>query len=599
MKLFKRYLFYFAAVLTSLSGLVACNSFFDYPESAAFDEDEVFSKWIHARKLVYQMYVSTPDAVLFNLEEPFGGPMLDCITDGGSAFSGNSNYGSHRFNNGSLNSVNVTNARGEYRYDVHWADIRVAYTLLERIHEVPDVEENERLSVIAECKTMIALRYYEMFKRFGGVPIVRKRLQNPAEFKIGRSTLQETYDFIMGLLDEAIAEPNFAATDFENTGRLTKTVAYALQARMKLWAASPLFNTSTPYSSLGEHNDLICFGNEDKERWKASADAAKQTIDYCEANGISIVGQRANPEPNKSVAMKNYITVTQHTRSDGNMELIWGMIKLNSTIGSRKGLMMRGQPQSGWAINVATQNHVEKYRQTDGTFVDWSHTIVSAPNNPDEPYEKLEPRFHASIVYNGKMFYPGNMIEAWDSGEEGVDDGKNGPLAAKSEYVYGVHKFVHGYEDQQISKITWLVMSPNMRLAEFYFQYAESLNEYDFAANRTEIFNALNKVLYRSGMSVPSTINSQEEMREFIVRERAIEFYFEAQRYFDCKRWLRGNDLANNIYDLQIKKYKNGTFSFEKVVREKRIWKDYYYLWPFPQSEINKNYGLIQNPEWN
>lgn len=615
MNIFKKYIKHLMWIISSAAVLVSCNSFFEYPESVDYDEDKVFSKYLNMLKLVNQMYARTPDVVLWNWESPLYGPMQDVITDGGSAFSGNSNYGTHKFNNGSLNTINVTQSTGEYYYDGHWNEIRLAYVIIERVHEVPDMSDEAKVAMISECKTMIALKYFEMFKRFGGCPIVRKRLVDKDEFAIGRSSLQETYDFIMGLLDDAIyhdvvddgnpdndAEQHhcFKYLDASHTGRLTKAFAYGLKAKLALFAASPLFNTRKPYISLGDHNDLICFGDEDIERWKTAAIAADLAIMECEANGYELSGGKLNsPERNLDKAMRNYVIATQNTRTNGNKETIWGTVKINNSDGGIKGMYMRGAPLYGYATNAVTHNQVEKYRNSDGSFVNWNTKITSPVDDPDYPYESLEPRFHASVVYNGKEFYKNCIIEAYDSGEPGVPNGRNGKNQAKAEYLYGLHKYTHGFEDQLKTHARWLVLSPYMRLSELYFAKAEALNEYDFNSNKKEIFACLNAVLYRSGMSVPESISNQDEMREFIVRERGVEFFYEAQRYFDCKRWLRGNDLAGDIYDLTIKKYTDGTYTYEKVVREHRVWKDSYYLWPFPQHEINKDYGLIQNPGWD
>jgi glycogen synthase len=131
-----------------------------------------------------------------------------------------------------------------------------------------------------------------------------------------------------------------------------------------------------------------------------------------------------------------------------------------------------------------------------------------------------------------------------------------------------------------------------------YMILAEATNEYKKEAGLSESVTALNKVLNRSGMDVPATIDTYQKMKEFIHNECAIEFYFEDHRFFDAKRWLEGPSLEGNIYNVSILKQADLTYKYTEYVQEKRIWNNFYYLHPFPDSEVNKQYGLIQNPGW-
>lgn len=572
--------------LVAIIGLSSsCKRFFEEPDSTTFDEDRVFERIEDARKLVYQMYSTFPRMISVGWDERLNGGAPEVLTDGASAFTVQISYGTHKFNKGAINAKNVAVTGGEYIY--RWTDVRQAYTLIERINEVPNASSEEKGRIIAESKTMIAFRYFEMFKRFGGVPIVRNRLNDPSEYKITRSTLQETYDFIIGLLNEAIASPDFPARVPElEFGRMTKAYAYALKAKVMLYAASPLFNTGSPYMSFGANNNLICFGSTDKERWKSAMTAAKEAIVYCEANGYKVVDDQVD-------AVTNYVVASEKTPQQGNTEIILGM-QLRNTLTGPNMWLPRGVPFSGYAANSPTHNQVERYRKNDGTFIDWSKGITTPANDPTFPYKDLEPRFQATIGYNGMLWYPGVRLELYD-GTAGGTNGKNGSIVTGSEFNYAIHKYVHGYESFMTNKPAWWMCLPHMRLSEMYFILAEATNEYEGA--NTDVANALNKVLNRSGMSVPQ-ITDQEEMRKFIKRERAIEFYYEDHRYFDLKRWLNGEEVGNSVYNIVVLKNSAGVYTYNKAVQENRVWRNYYYLFPFPQTEIDKNFGLIQNPGW-
>lgn len=583
-------------VIIALSNtLVSCNDFFEFPQTSSFTEDSIFMRFDYTEKLIYQMYVGNPVVFLSNSwGARLNGPNLDAATDGASAFSGQSKYGTHKFNFGGLNATNVATTGGEFVYTSPWRSIRVAHTLIERIDEVPDATVAQKQRTIAEAKVMIATRYFELLKRFGGVPLIKKRITDGSEFKVGRSTVKETVDYIVQLLDEAIANeylPARVPTPLE-FGRYTKAAAYGLKARTLLFAASPLFNTVTPYMSLGANNDLICYGNYDAERWNKAAKAAREAIDYCEANGYAIVD-------NQGDFKRNYIVATQKSPRDGNSEIMMGAMLSFAAGDPQYFLLTRGVPFSGYAANSPTHNQVKRYRNADGSIANWPADFTTAPDDPTAPYINLEPRFQASIGYNGVLWYPTINLEFFNSYDvSAFPHGNNSKSKAKQEFSYALRKYVNGFEDVLKSKVPWVVVNPYMRLTEMYMIEAEAINEYKKEAGLAESTAAMNKVLGRSGMSVPSSIDSYQKMKEFIHNECAIEFYFEDHRFFDAKRWLEGPSLEGNIYNVEITKQADLSYRYKEYIQEVRIWKNNYYLHPFPDTEINKQYGLIQNPGW-
>ena len=91
---------------------------------------------------------------------------------------------------------------------------------------------------------------------------------------------------------------------------------------------------------------------------------------------------------------------------------------------------------------------------------------------------------------------------------------------------------------------------------------------------------------------------SKEEMQKRLQDEWAIEFVFEEYRFFDLKRWKLGDVFKGPVYDVKVKKFNNNTYTYTKYKYEDRPFYDWYYLHPFPPSEVNLGYGLIQNPGW-
>ena len=55
----------------------------------------------------------------------------------------------------------------------------------------------------------------------------------------------------------------------------------------------------------------------------------------------------------------------------------------------------------GWTSSEPTQQLVDNYEMMDGTKFDWSN-----PAHAAAPYENRDPRFYASILYDGAQWKP-------------------------------------------------------------------------------------------------------------------------------------------------------------------------------------------------
>lgn len=599
-------------VISLIAGFMttSCNKFFETPDDSTINEDSIFLKMQNVRMLMSAMHTGNMNTcVLF-----YGGNNRflsrlranapDAITDLGSGFSGSNTDNTPRFYNAQLTTaegscVSVGNSVYDYpraEWIFRWTQMRYAHIIRNRIQEVPDASFEEKERIKGECTVFLAWMNFEMMRRFGGIPLVKKRLDDASEFAIPRSSFADTYDYVISLCNEAIANEYLPAkavgTDF---GRFNKAFAYALKAKAALTAASPLFNTGTPYLSLDSNNNLICWGNYDRERWNTAATYASEAISYCENNGYKIV-DTGDP-------VESYKIATNDLPSNGNTELIYGW---QSQIDANMAKVLNMRAAGGWHANMPTHNLVEMYRRTDGTFVNWESPITTAAGNPDEPYENLEPRFHATIGYNG---YTGWKTYNKNSGSFTdftlpIYSGTGGTYGIGAQgnqlYSYVLHKYLWGHENQiEMTPPAWWVIHLNMRLADLYMMRAEALNEYNQGPAGTCVSD-LNKVLGRSGMSVPDDAKAgYEAMQRFIERERAIEFAWEDQRYMDLKRTLRAMDVLNTVaVDARCVRNADNTYTYTRTDVSERKFLEKYYLWPFPQSEINKYYGLIQNPGW-
>lgn len=486
-------------------------------------------------------------------------------------------YTSHVYNTASITSYNNGDV-GRWTY--RWRAIRSINTLLDRIDDVPDASAEYKRQARGQALFIRGLCYFEMFKRYGGVPIVDKRFtfDDPESLKIGRATLEETVNFIVKDAEEAAALlPDKWVS--HHTGKATKGAALMLKSRTLLYAASPLSNTDTPPIGLQGHNDLICYGNYDTNRWKLAADAAKEVIDWAPAGEVRLIDdQGVNRNYQYVWSLPDNAEVIMSSKLTG-VTGVWDDIfkSLNNFYFAQSGTMI-------------TQNFVEKYEKKDGTAQYWN---PNGGNNLAQMYEELDPRFGQSIGYNGSYWntdFP--VLTLWEGAVP-----SNQPPLLDLKTGYWVRKYIPAEMDRNTSVYAiWILY----RLAEAYLNYAEALNE--FQGPVQEAYNAVNLVRARSGMPNFPPGLSKEEFREKIRNERSIELFFEEHRLWDIKRWriaeqegvMQGNMRGIKIYKLPEP---STEFRWEPYVFEERFWKASMYRIPFPQSEVDKGY-IIQNPGW-
>lgn len=220
-----------------------------------------------------------------------------------------------------------------------------------------------------------------------------------------------------------------------------------------------------------------------------------------------------------------------------------------------------------WLRCAPLTNFVEEFEFKDGTPFSKESDLY----NPENPVENRDPRLDMSAFYL--------QLKIGD-----VEQPVTGDLPTK----YGLKKFVTrdktqypiGYNTR--SDQDWV----HFRYAEVLLAIAEAENEVNGPTQK--VYNAINSIRARKGVDMPPlpTGLSQAQMREKIRHERRIELAFEGHRYFDLKRWRIIGEIMNNFDEPTLPLYKS-------------VFEDRFYLWPIPQSEIDKNNGvLVQNPNY-
>ena len=128
--------------------------------------------------------------------------------------------------------------------------MRAAGLFIENVDKVPDMLDGEKAQLAAEAKVIIASRYFDMFRHFGGLPLTDGSFSVSSSYDVPRATVEETVNYMVNLLDEAAAALpwDLSAIGESNwQGRSTKAAALGLKCKVLLFAASPLFTANVPY----------------------------------------------------------------------------------------------------------------------------------------------------------------------------------------------------------------------------------------------------------------------------------------------------------------------------------------------------------------
>lgn len=503
-----------------------------------------------------------------------------CMSD--EATHSGSWWFSNQVNNGSLNA----GSNLDILYEERWTAIRMMHTMLDRIDDVPDADDAFKTQIKGEVRFLRAQLYFDMFKRYGGVPIIRKKFMpdHLNEMKIPRSSVDSTIQWIIQDCDFAIANlPDVYPSNMK--GRITRGTAMALKAKTLLYAASPLFNSATPYLNMADPADdrLICYGNYDVNRWQLAADAAKAVIDWAPIGGVSLVEDQG--------VEKNYRYVWE--KAD-NKEIIFADKEANG----------QGNPQvylapkwMGGQSPMPTQNFIEQfYDKMDGNPQTWQ----ASGTDLNVKYAQLDPRFRQSIGYN--TFY-------WSAARGQLAIYQSPPSPAGIHYAgcltgYWLKKYLPDAVNVVWSSSGYPFNWTWYRLAEFYLSYAEALNEYNSSPPQAA-YDAVNKIRTRSGMPDLPTGLTKDQFRDKVRKEWAVEFAFEDHRWWDILRWKIAENVVNGpMYGLKIyypvrsKPISDPTaFSYTRYVYQTRVWQKKFYLCNFTIEEVNKGY-LVQNPGW-
>ncbi|MDR0698462.1 MAG: RagB/SusD family nutrient uptake outer membrane protein [Tannerella sp.] len=420
---------------------------------------------------------------------------------------------------------------------------------------------------------------FELLKRYGGYPLVKKALSTNEDLQIPRSAYDTCVEYIVGLCDEAAGLLPLSYAN-NQLGRATKGAALALKARILLYAASPLFNDpSTPEDHLehGAYNPL---------KWEDAAAAAASVISLKNPNGSNVYSLYANGTGYDAFF---------YTLTSNNEIILSKMAAANNTIERLNGPASITNGEGGTCPTLDLAND---YEMISGVPFDWNN-----PAHAANPFADRDPRFGKSILYNGAIWMNNMVIETFDGGKD-----LTGNKATRSGFY--LRKFLNINARWNAPTGTTLHCFPLLRYGEVLLNYAEAMNEaygpdVDPKGYGMTARNAIQLIRTRAGLTANTDlllnvpVGDQNTMRDAIRHERRIELAFEEHRHLDVRRWKIAESILNRpVSGIRIVKNNDDTYVYSFKVIEERVFTSRMYLYPFPQSEISRNKNLVQNTGW-
>ena len=632
---------------SSCSDLKFGNAFLEKAPGADMTLEQIFSSKLYAERELIGAYASLRTCLTVhsnngryefqNGGNKIGWDNLDTMTD---LMQSHCTWGGviKTYYAGTYNAEAENEGYGKFGFhpdqEGAWTGIRRAWIFINNVDRVPDMTDEEKKVRKGEARMIIALQMHEMLRHFGGVPILDDYAtpENEMTADYSRRTVRQCVDFIVNMCDQAAKELPWTVADADN-GRMTAAGALALKARVLQLAARPLFNASTPYlqaqeptaankASVKEDPALMTWlGSYTQESWQAVADACEDFFKKNTENGDAY--RMVMPQTNDAEGYRQAFSTCYADRESPEIIIHTGRaIPTYSNTYHRFyfGLTDQGQAGRGYGGGCVTLNFVDMFTAADGTPSDYRKWLSDHGHDGtvyNNPFTGKDPRLYETVLIASDR-YRTRCAETWI---DGLEHGSSANPKCATGFI--IRKFLWDYNDEFLNKAT---NSAYIRLPELYLMYAEALNE---LGRSEEALSWLNKTRTRvglpemtlpnaaklhSGQALPDypecSLQGDKYLREEILDERAREFCFEEVRWFDIAFWKREDLMRKLLYGIQITR-KSGSFEEGNLVLtysdpskmdQGRIWQDKFspkwFLSAFPSDEINKGYGLVQNPGW-
>ena len=452
--------------------------------------------------------------------------------------------------------------------DQGWKDsygiIRKANLVLEKLPNI-EMGEQARKQIEGQARFFRAFVYFELIRQYGDVPYIDKSLSLGEEQGTVRTDWKEIYTKVMADYDVAIAGLP-VAWDGANEGRITKGAAMAMKARTALY----FNNFDVAAAESKKVMDLNKYELYDKENSGNYKKLFWEEADGCDEFILSV--QFKAPE------------------------------RTHYLIG------WEAFPTLGWGGLNPTQSLVDAFEDIEGAPI-----AKSKIYDEKKPFDNRDPRLEVNVLHDGETMYGVDIKTAplKSSGSTGVAQHHDATATGYYQQKWLDPSIRPESTGWDMGK-DWVVI----RYAETLLTYAEAKNE--ISPLDPSAFDAVNQVRKRVGMpelqnsnpNLPTYCATQDDLRQRIRNEWRVEFALEGgKRMWDIRRWGIAKEVLNapflgmkyTLVDSPDAKEGDGgqiciLYEGENIKLEGSKYEDHNYLFPIPQSEIDLNPGLTQNP---
>ena len=443
-----------------------------------------------------------------------------------------------------------------------WKKMRECTDVIVKVRQHDGLTDNQKDWAEGQARFFRATRYFRLFKRFGGTPIVRglqsTTLSDTIDLRIARQSTKDTYDFMIEDLETAASMlPARWEEEANDWGRVTAGSALALAGYIANYYASPVFNRQ-----------------DEQDRWQAAYELNKRALDKL-AEGHFGLSYEGDPGTNASNWAKIWCNI--YGGDNQNSEAVFMAICNNAGGDSSDQLynclentLRPSNCGGGGGINPSAEM-VDAFPMADGKRPTEAGQYTY---NKTLFFLNRDPRFYRTFAFPGTEWrflgsISGDLIEtcpyetgtsyqhqqyAWyDSPEHAMDvtySGYFSDLSAGSGKSIYVRK---KSQDYALGMTPMYVFESNsngfarngqpliaMRYTEVLLNFAEAACG---ANHLDEAWNALIRVRQRVGYTGdcgldPAIRSDRAKMFEAILFERRIELAYEGKRFDDCHRWM-------------------------------------------------------------
>lgn len=481
------------------------------------------------------------------------------------------------------------NAADFASWSTAYGRIKRANLLLNDLDKYADRFDPEWVKIRrAEVRFAIAMNYFYIARVYGGFVIRTDKSginggtddgAYPEDCNRARATEAESYDFIMKTMCESAEDlPESWGKGGTLEGRATKGMVYGFLSRVALFAKD----------------------------WEMAANAA----DSCAKYG-------------KYKLVDNYADLFNHTKDESNLdEIIFAIYykKELATHGFDNAMRSPGDAdrdkvaKSGYI--VPTAELADTYEFVDGTPFSWQTwnksttqiNVNGTPTKNTDPYTLREPRFHATILYDGAE-WEGRTIQTYVGLTSSVPDGVDAFKPFSREGTTEGHTCTGYYIRKYLMEGDTDFRTKGSTMTEICLRYGEVLlNKAEALGMQGRIAEALvplNQIRARVGLP-ERTLEDAPNISAFmnlLRKERICELAGEGQRYWDLIRWELAKEVIDGkaFHGVQIKLGSSGKKTYTEVDIDDgyvHMFEDRYYRLSLPADELTNNKLAVDNPGW-